>query len=560
MENEVTQDADIKVVKRISKAWLVPLVALSIGLWMVYYQWANQGPLITIEFSNATGLEPEKTKIKTRDVDIGLVKKIELKPDLTGVIVTARIDNSASHLLREQSNFWIVSPRVSLSGVSGLSTLLSGPYITMSPAEQGELTDEFVALENPPVTPIGTPGLHITLNSNDEFAFKEGDPIIYKGLQVGEFEDIYFNLEERIVYYNAFIEAPYHKLITENTKFWNTSGVTFNLAANGLQVQTGSLETLLTNGVTFGVPDGMSAGRQITQRAFFDIFPDYQTASDQRYKLGAEFVVMINETVRGLQVGAPVEYRGLKIGEVLEINLQGPLSNGLLDEGYSIPVLVTIQPGRIQLPDNQQGLERVRAQTLHWIENGLRASLKIGNILTGGLYVDLQHYEGTESDQLLSFMGYDVIPTRSNEFAQITQKITALLDTFNELPLQSLGDNVNTTLGELDTTLQTVTKAANSLDVLLADTQRKDVAQSLNQTLSNIDDVLHDFSAGSRTHNELINTMHQIQLTLSELTPLLQQINSVPNSLIFAEDTGPALIPKGVQPGETQLNEGNKND
>ena len=552
MENDVIQDAEIKVVRRISKAWLMPLVALSIGLWMVYYQWANQGPLITIEFSRATGLEPEKTKIKTRDVDIGLVKKIELKPDLTGVMVTARIEPSAAHLLKQDSNFWIVSPRVSLSGVSGLSTLLSGPYINMSPSESEELASSFRALDTPPVTPIGTPGLHVTLNSNDKFAFKEGDPIIYKGLQVGEFEDIYFNLEERIVYYNAFIEAPYHKLITENTKFWNTSGVTFNLAANGLQIKTGSVETLLTNGVTFGVPEGMSTGRQITKRAFFDIFPDYQTASDQRYKLGAEFVVMIDETVRGLQVGAPVEYRGLKIGEVLEINLQGPLSNELLEEGYSIPVLIRIQPGRIQLPDNQQGLQRVRAQTLHWIENGLKASLKIGNFLTGGLYVDLQHYEKQDKEQLISFMGYDVIPTRSNEFAQITQKVTALLDSFNSLPLEDLSDNVNQSLGELDNTLNTIARAAASLDGLLQDTQRKDVAKSLNETLSNIDILLKDFSAGSRTHDELISTMHLVQGTLNELIPLLQQVNNVPNSLIFAEGTGPALEPKGIGQASSQ--------
>lgn len=545
MESNVAEDADVKVVKRISKVWLVPVVALSIGLWMIYYQWTNQGPLITIEFSEATGLEPENTKIKTRDVDIGVVKSIELKPDLTGVIVSARIDKSAAHLLREGSNFWIVSPRVSLSGVSGLSTLLSGPYITLSPSEDGEFQDEFIALDNPPVTPIGTPGLHVTLNSNDEFAFKEGDPIVYKGLQVGEFEDIYFNLEERIVYYNAFIEAPYHKLITENTKFWNTSGVTFNLSADGLEVNTASVETLLTNGVTFGVPEGMQSGEVITQRAFFDIFPDYETASDQRYKLSADYIIMIDETVRGLQVGAPVEYRGLKIGEVLELNVINDVQEGLLDEGYSIPVLISIQPGRLSIPDNEEGIARLRAQTEHWIERGLRASLKMGNIVTGGLYVDLQHYEPEDSVERISYLGFDVIPTQDNEFAQITQKITALLDTFNSLPLEEMSDSINVAANELDSTLKTVSQTAQTLDELLSDTKRNDVAGSLNQTLGNIDKLLTDYSGGSKTHKELLETMLVIQETLNQLTPVLQQINHTPNSLIFAESTGPALEPKG---------------
>ena len=261
--------ADVKPVKSVSKIWLVPLVALSIGLWMIYYQWSNQGPLITIKFENAEGLEAGKTKIKTRNVDIGQVNKIELSPDLKGVLVTARLDLNLENLLHEGSKFWKVTPRISLNGVSGLGTLLSGPYINIEPGEKGAKTTNFTALSEPPVTPAGTPGLHVTLNSNDEFAFKEGDPVIYKGLKVGEFENIYFNFDERVVYYNTFIQAPYHKLITENTKFWDTSGVRMKLGAGGVEVSTGSIETLLTNGVTFGIPEGMPHGEQITKRSFF---------------------------------------------------------------------------------------------------------------------------------------------------------------------------------------------------------------------------------------------------------------------------------------------------
>lgn len=551
VENTEAQPQLAKVVdsKGISKAWLIPIVALGIGAWMVYYQWANQGPLITIEFTTATGLEAEKTKIKTRNVDIGVVKKIELKPDLTGVIVTARMEASASHLLREDSNFWIVSPRVSLSGVSGLSTLLSGPYIAMEPSSEGESQYAFTAMQDPPVTPAGTPGLHVTLNSDDEFAFKEGDPIIYKGLKVGEFEDIFFNLEERVVYYNAFIEAPYHKLITENTKFWNTSGIRFELAASGLKVQTGSLETMLTNGVTFGVPEGMPTGRQITQRSFFDIYPDYETASEQRHRLGVNFVILVNDTVRGLQVGAPVEYRGLEIGKVLEINIQDEADAQLTDEGYAIPVLLSIQPSRVQQPDNRQGMEFVRAQTLHWIERGFRASLKLGNVLTGALYVDLQHYPDEKAAPSQTFMGYDVIPVRESDFAQITQKVSSLLDTFNALPLEQLANNTDGLIEEVRGTANQITQIAKNLDLLVVDVKDRAIAQNLNKTLESLNTLLGDFSAGSQSHNELLDTILEFQKTMREMTPLLQQLNSSPNSLIFAEGTQPNLQPKAKASG-----------
>lgn len=553
-DNDKAVEADVAESKALSKAWLVPLVALSIGIWMVYYQWSNQGPLVTIEFPSATGLEAEKTKIKTRNVDVGLVKSIALKPDLTGVIVTARMEPSAAHLLKEDSNFWIVSPRVSLSGVSGLSTLLSGPYIALEPSENGVEKYEFVALEDPPVTPAGTPGLHLTLNSDDEFAFKEGDPIVYKGLKVGEFEDIFFNVEERVVYYNAFIEAPYHKLITENTKFWNISGVRFELEASGIKVQTGSLETLLTNGVTFGVPEGLPTGRQITQRSFFDIYANYDAAAEERYKLGVNFVIMIDDTIRGLQIGAPVEYRGLEIGKVLDINMQSEVNDVLTDEGYAIPVLVTIQPSRVKQPDNKKGLEFVKAQTLHWIKRGFRASLKMGNVLTGALYVDLQHYPDAHPEPIQNFMGYDVIPTRESEFAQITQKISALLDTFNNLPLAAVTENANELLTDVRSTANQITNIAKNLDLLVVDVKDQAIAKNLNNTLESMNELLLDFSSGSRSHDELVNAIKEFQKTMKELNPLLQQLNRSPNSLIFADSIEPQLEPKAISSSKSEGN------
>lgn len=544
INEDQTNDADIKESRAVSKAWIVPLVALGIGLWMVYYQWANQGPLITIEFSTAEGLEADKTKIKTKDVDIGVVKKVELKPDLSGVIVTARIEQNAAQLLRQDSNFWIVSPRVSLSGVSGLSTLLSGPYITMEPSDNLEEQFEFVALPEPPVTPDGADGLHVTLNSNDEFAFKAGDPIIYKGLKVGEFDSIYFNFEERIVYYNAFIEAPYHKLITENTKFWNVSGVRFDLQASGIKVQTGSIETLLTNGVTFGIPEGMTAGDPITNRAFFDIFPDYDAAADERYKLGVNFVIMIDDTVRGLNVGAPVEYRGLEIGEVVAINPPNSLSQGLLDEGYPIPVIISVQPSRVQQPDNKKGMDFVLAQTLHWIDKGFRATLKTGNILTGALFVDLQHYPDAGPAKVETLLGYHVIPTRSNEFAQLAQKASDMMDTINKIPFKQLSDDMVVLLEDMNTTVKSFDGMVLNMSQILEDVHQRQVASNLNNSLQSLDGLLQDFSSGSKSHAELINALQQFQNTFKELTPLLQQLNQNPNSLIFAESVEPQLEPK----------------
>lgn len=538
------EDALIKPLRTVSKIWLVPIIAFFIGVWMIYYQWSNQGPLITIEFKTATGLEAGKTKIKTRNVDIGLVKKIDLSDDLSGVIVTVRMDNNVAPILYTDSQFWIVSPRVSLSGVSGLGTILSGPYINMALGSEQQLSKQFVALEAPPVTPPGTPGLHVTLNSESEFAYKKGDPVVYKGIKVGEFEDIYFNFEERVVYYNTFIEAPYHKLITNNTKFWDISGVQMELGASGVKVSTGSLETLLTNGVTFGIPEGMQQGEKIIERRFFDIHPNYDSASQERFKLSAEYVILVKDTIRGLQVGAPVEYRGLVIGKVLSINALDSNQDGLLEQGYDIPVVINIQPGRVQQSDDAIGIAFIRKQTSLWIERGLRATLKTGNLLTGALFVDLQHYPDAPLIEPHHLQDYEVIPTMTGEFSEITAKVTAILDNINEIQLKAISENANNMLTQITQAVQTLQGTANSAERLFTSVHEDEVSGALTDTLENLSSLSQDFSADSDTYKELNHTMQSLKSTLKELQPLLLQLNSTPNSLIFTDGNGPRLIPR----------------
>jgi paraquat-inducible protein B len=545
----VPEEALVKPVRTVSKIWLVPIVAFFVGVWMVYYQWINQGPLITIEFITATGLEAGKTKIKTRDVNVGVVTEIELSEDLSSVLVTVRMDKNVSPLLHLDNQFWIVSPRVSLSGVSGLGTILSGPYINMAPGIEPQMSEQFIALSAPPVTPAGTPGLHVTLNSESEFAYKKGDPVVYKGIRVGEFEDIYFNFDERIVYYNTFIEAPYHKLITTNTKFWDISGVQMELGASGIKVSTGSLETLLTNGVTFDIPEGMPKGKPVNARSFFDIHPSYDSATEERFKLSEKYVILVRDTVRGLQIGAPVEYRGLVVGKVLSINAIDNNQGSLLEKGYDIPVVISIQPGRVQQPDNESGLTFVRKQTSLWIERGLRATLKTGNLLTGALFVDMQHYSDVPLFEPQHLQGYEVIPTLTGEFSEITAKVTAILDNINEIKLKTISDNAINMLSQIAQAAQTLQATASTADRLLTTVHEDKVSSTLTNTLENLSNLSQDFSADSETYRELNHTMQSLQNTLKELQPLLLQLNNTPNSLIFTNGTGPRLIPKAKGTG-----------
>lgn len=545
----MAEQAKIEPTTRISKVWFIPFITFLIGAWMVYYQWSNQGPEITIKMESAAGLEANKTAIKVRDLDIGKVTKIELDPDLNGVIVTARLDASAEDLLTTKTRFWLVSPRVSFTEVSGLNTLLSGSYIAMSPEQGGEEAYEFIAETRPPVTPPGTPGLHLKLNSNDEFAYKAGDPIIYKGFKVGEFEDANFNIEERTVYYQAFIEAPYHKLITQNTRFWNTSGVRFHLASSGIKVETGSLETLLANGVTFGIPEGVPQGQLVTENAFFKIFSDQKSAFDARFKLSVEFLLFIEDSVRGLTVGAPVEYRGLQIGEVIAINQLSDVPGNILEQGYPIPVLINIYPGKVGQQDNQSGVRFVRERMRAWLSRDLRATLKMGNVLTGGLYVDLQHHKDVEPMAVATIFDHDVIPVVSNEFTLLTQKAEAILDKINDLPVEDLITDVTEVIDTLGQAADSVTQTSQNFDTLVGSMDGQSINTNVNQVLEDLSAVLQNFSQGGLSPAEIQETMDDLQETLRNIQPLLLQLNQTPNSLIFSDNSEVSVEPKAKQPG-----------
>ena len=541
----MTEEAKITSTKSISRIWIIPILVVVVGGWMVYQQWKNQGPLITIELQSATGIEVNKTPIKVRDLDVGQVKKITLKPDLDGVLVTARIDANASHLLTDKSDFWVVAPRISFSEVSGLNTLLSGSYIAMAANDSGKEQLNFIALERPPVTPAGTPGLHVILQSDDEFAYKPGDPIIYKGFKVGEFEDAVFNIEERVVYYDAFIEAPYHKLITENTRFWDVSGVKLKLESSGVKMETGSLETLLANGITFGVPEGVQIGERVVENASFTIYGDVTTASNARYKLAAEYVLLVDESVRGLTVGAPVEYRGIEIGNVMAINSFPAVEGNILERDYPIPVIINIYPGKVRQPDTEEGLNAIKQTMRNWLRKDLRATLRMGNVLTGGLFVDLQHVsKPDDSNEIAMLNGYEVIPTVSNEFTQITQKADAILDKINQLPLDDMVSNVLLAVEDMKLAAQSVETASDDFDVLIANVDTELLNTNLNQVLLSLDSLLKNYSEGGLSQSEIKETVDTMQDTMRNLQPLLLKLNQSPNSLIFTDSNSSGIEPK----------------
>lgn len=534
-----TVEARVSEGPRLSTIWFVPVVAVFIGLWMVYAHWAGQGPIVAITFQSGEGIEPGKTKVKRKNVEIGEVRGLHLSENADAVVLEVRMAKESVDFLREDTKFWVVRPRVGPGGITGLGTLLSGAYIEMSPGTADASAREFEGLEAPPVTPIGTPGLHVTLDSAGKKALQAGDAVLFHGLQVGTIEYVHFNTQERRTYYNAFVEAPYDRLITTNTQFWFSSGISMELSPDGIRVDVGTLSTLLADGVSFDVPAGQPLGERIIERAFFRIHERESEIYEKHYEQRLQYVILFDESIRGLRPGAPVEYRGVKVGEVLRTDIEYEEVGNLLDETTKIPVLVELIPARMGFDDTEAARAHAKSQIDELITSGLHGGVATGNLLTGQKFVELQHFEH-EAHPEETFAGITVIPSVAGQIGRLMDGVAQTLDIINNLPLNDLFSSARSALDQMDETLA-------ELDTILEDQESHEVTENLNATLLQLQKLAQDFSTGSQTHEDIQRGLQSLEQTLLELEPVLRNLRRKPNSLIFGGPDEDDPEPKGAR-------------
>lgn len=549
MESQKSQyqqvKAEISTKNRISKVWLIPLVALCIGVWMVTDNYYNRGPLITIEFADAEGLVAGKTRVKTLNVDIGVVNSVRLNEQRDGVLVVARLEPDTSSLLNSNSLFWVVKPRIGSGGVSGLGTLMSGSYIEFVPGKGQETTDHYIGLEQEPVTPLGVPGIRVSLEGSKGKSLTVGDPVTYRGFEVGRIETSDFDVTRRIVNYQVFIRAPYSNLVTDNTYFWNSSGVGFEASTEGVKVNLGSIESLISGGVTFDVPDDLPLGESIKGSRIFNLYPDKSSVYEQRQYRFREFVVLFKDSVRGLSVGAPIEYRGIRIGTVTNISLSLGNNNSIDSKERRIPVIMRIEPARIGMVNDDKSVNAMVLQMDNWITQGLKATLKTGSLLTGSLFIDLDFYPVDEFSVAGVFDTRTVIPSVSGSLAQIEQKVFAILDKFEQLPIDVTIENINDMIHGAGVTMLELEQTIKEVKTLLANDETQAIPATINQTLQRLETTLGGYGEKSPMYGELGETMSQLQLFLREVQPLIKELNNKPNALIFENQAEQDPEPKG---------------
>ncbi|HDL7798189.1 TPA: intermembrane transport protein PqiB [Yersinia enterocolitica] len=525
--------AEIEKIKRWSPVWIIPIVTALIGAWILFYHFSHQGPQVVMTTLNAEGIEAGKTKIKSRSVDVGIVEQVTLSEDLNHVIVKARLNSGMNTLLHSDTVFWVVKPQIGREGISGLGTLLSGAYIELQPGGKGKPLNEFALLDSPPLASPDAKGLRIILDSEQAGQLNAGDPVLFRGYRVGSVETSAFDAKSRLMRYQLFIGAPYDSLVTSNVRFWKDSGVAVDLSSQGMRVEMASLATLFSGGVSFDVPDGLDPGKQITEaKAEFKLFDNRSSIQNSLYTEHEDFLLFFADSVRGLQTGAPVEFRGIRIGTVGDVPFFAEGIRQRVDNDFRIPVLIRIEPGRFREdlgPD--ANFEKILKTAK---ERGLRASLKSGNLLTGALFVDLDFYPDAKPWKgPLEVAGYPLLPTVSGGLAQIQQKVMQTLDKINNLPLDPMVTEVTKTLVESQKTMRETQKTLESLTALTASPAMQDLPKDLQKTLNELNRSMKGFQPGSPAYNKMVGDMQRLDQVLRELQPVLRTLNEKSNALVF---------------------------
>ncbi|SAK66360.1 PqiB family protein [Caballeronia ptereochthonis] len=454
---------------RIPWVWVVPAVAVVIGIWLAVQAVLEQGPTVTISFKTGEGIEAGKTKIKFKDVDIGLVKSVALSQDYTRVVATAELTRDAAKMLVEDTRFWVVRPRVAGGSVSGIGTLLSGAYIGMDIGHAKRDRRDYVGLETPPVFASDVPGRKFILKAADLGSVDVGAPVYFRRLQVGQVTSFELDKDGSGVTVHVFINAPYDRYVNADSRFWQAGGIDVTLGTDGLKVNTQSLVSILIGGLAFETPAVSLSFAEAPPDTTFNLFSTRADALRVQEHIVDTYVFAFEGSVRGLAVGAPVEFRGIPIGEVSAIYTRfDPVTKRI-----SIPVEVKIYPERFTsrfatAPKGGRMATDRHALADLLVERGLRGQLRTGSLLTGQLYVSMDFFPNAKKASIDWDRTPPEMPTTASGLESLQDSVNRIMARIDKLPIEELTASARQTLNNTSLLMRNlnsdvVPQAANTL-------------------------------------------------------------------------------------------------
>lgn len=508
-----------------SLIWLVPIVAAIAGLVLVVRTYLEAGPTVTITFETAEGLEAGKTEVRYKNVVVGKVHRVILSNDHSHIRAVVDLNKDAKKLAVQDSAFWVERPRVSINGVSGIETLLSGAYIGVDIGTSTQVRTEFTGLEKPPAVTHDMRGKRFLLHAASDNSLALGSPVYFRRIAVGRVVGSDLDPDGKSVTVQVFVDAPYDRFVTSGARFWNASGVNLALNASGLKVNTQSLASVVAGGVAFQPMKEDQPGEPAADGAQFQLFDDQTSALAPPDGPATDIEMHFTQTTRGLDVGAPVEFRGINFGSVKTIELEFDVAR----KDFYTKVLVEVFPDRLgpamrtlrtyEKDSNQSVSDMWR----HMVERGLRAQLRAGNILTGQLYITLDfmkqppppEYDASATDPMQ-------LPTAPGTLEQLQEQLQSIVHKLDQIPFGEIGKNLNGTLKSANSLLQ-------ELDQELAP-QAKDTLRAAQQALQSLDQSLA--SPDAPLQQDARHTLEELSRTAASFRALADYLDQHPEALI----------------------------
>jgi paraquat-inducible protein B len=527
---------------RIPVIWIIPILAAIVAIGIAVQRILSEGPTIIIVFTAAEGIEAGKTFIKYKDVNIGQVKAIRLTNDYKKVEVTAKIEKHAAGLMVQDAKFWVVRPQISLSGVSGLSTLLSGNYIGFEPGTSEQSANIFIGLDVAPVI-TGEAGKEFVLNSTDLGSLSVGSPLYYRRLPVGQVSGYDLQADGKAVQIKVFVRAPYDKYVVAGTRFWNVSGIDVSVGADGVNVRTESVVAILVGGISFDVPPFVPPGAAAAPDTVFTLYDERSVAMKAPDPLAKHYVLKFDESVRGLAVGAPVTFLGLTAGEVTSVGLafdpvKGDIRPRVQAVFYPERVIEAADPKQMAQLEALHADEQKRRAFIRRLveERGLRAQLKSGSLITGQLYVGIDYHPKAPKVKLDLNQESPEFPTVPSDLADLEAKVGGIVDKLDKVPLEAIGKNLNKDLENLDQALTSAKKLITNADEQLVPGLKTNV-EDLHKALGAVERAMNSADASllrssAPAQQELRDALQEFTQAARSLRILLDELERQPSSII----------------------------
>lgn len=528
-------DMDIQPARRsfwrnLSPVWLVPVLAVAVSLGIAWRSFNDRGVLVEITFQNAAGISPGETAVRLRDVPIGHVERVAFSPDLSEVIVFTRIDRTVAEVIPPDASFWVVRPEVSARGITGLTTVLSGVYIEASflPGTD-DTARRFTGLETAPLVAPGREGTRITLRAPDGNRLTPGAPVLYRGIQVGHIESprLMDGLDGIVV--DAFVEAPHDQRLTTATRFWDTSGFSVSLGPSGVRLSVGNLASLLTGGITFDTIT--SGGAPVAADMVFELYADENAAREgaaigaavNALRVSAEF----DGSVQGLNAGAQVRYRGVRVGEVSSISPRVTTVNDT--PSVRMQVSLALDPAAMGLADDA-GPAELEQVLSGLVAEGLRAQLAPASFFRTSLVIELvERPEAPPATLMQPENGVPVIPSLPSDIPDLTATAQGMLGRINSLPIEDLLTQAISLMATAETLIGSdETRAAPGAVVALMDEARKLIGSEDTQALPG---DIRSAVAGLSGVLEALNEQKAVDRLVAALTAAEEAAGSVSTSV-----------------------------